>query len=123
MQINVDIPVALAYPVRMVSRKTISENKEHFSPRQSGRTASTTRCLSTRTGAVHFDNMKRIPLNDYKTGNRLGDVEVTKDEYYNIEAHAQKPQGIFRADELAPEQWAKLGLRADQTVYFDGTWA
>ena len=67
-------------------------------------------------------NTRLLELSDYKTGEILGEVQVTDIEYFWIDLTAQEPEGIFRADELAPEEWSKLDLKADQTVFFSRNW-
>lgn len=63
-----------------------------------------------------------IPLNDYFTGRRVGNAEVTASQYTAITRDAQDPQGIFPASRLSAYDRAAMNLRDDQTVYFDGEW-
>lgn len=64
--------------------------------------------------------MSTMNVNDYKTGNSLGTVELTSEQIANYEANAQQPQGIIRAgDVLSAADLSRLGITASQTIWLD----
>lgn len=64
--------------------------------------------------------MSTMKVNDYKTGEILGKIELSDEQVAKYEANAQQPQGIIRAgDVMSAADLDRLNVKADQTIWLD----